>query len=206
MIIINIIIELTYVKILYFFSNVLTMNPEYHHPRSYYENLKIDFANKKSYYGNRDQNWGEKYGYTLAEPYNLIEIQNYEKKYNITIPPDLRNYLLNISRETIGAYPYIVELDEPECHYFFSNNTITNSNCACTRIYNCIDPTNCIQIGDKTHDELITLGFNPVYVIKTHENGCTNDHFISVGQHFYGKKCNYIDGGDGFSIDLPFKL
>lgn len=81
--------------------------------RQYYENLKWEFANKKSYYGNRDENWGEEYGYALAPPYKEFEIEEYEKKYNVKIPSNLRNYLVNISRETLGHYPYIVDLDEP---------------------------------------------------------------------------------------------
>lgn len=96
-------------------------NHTYDKPRSFYENEKKVFAKQLSYYGNRDKEWGERYGYDLAEPYSELIIQTYEEKYNIQIPEELRKYLVEISRETMGSYPYIITLDDPEREYLFGN-------------------------------------------------------------------------------------
>jgi hypothetical protein len=41
---------------------------------------------------------------------DLIEIENYEKLYDIRLPEHFRRYLLTVSSETIGSYSYKIEL------------------------------------------------------------------------------------------------
>ena len=167
--------------------------------REYYKEKKRLFANKKSYYNNRDKDWGEIYGYDLAEPYSEMEIHVYEQKYNIKLPLELRNYLINISRETIGYYPYIVQLSKPKCEYVYGNNTILNMRCSC----NGYCDGNCILMVDKCPKELIENGFHPIYILKTHTNGCSDDTFICLNEsdkNIYGQSCSY-DGDGNFYIN-----
>ncbi len=83
--------------------------------RSYYEIAKERFANKSysHYTYSHDKKNGEICGYTLEPPMKLEKIENYEHTFNLQLPKDFRNYLLNISSETIGCYPYKVTLYEP---------------------------------------------------------------------------------------------
>ena len=66
--------------------------------KDFYQSKKVNFANKLSYYGNKDEKWGEIYGYNLKSPYNIKEIEEYEKQNSFKLSNDLRYYLLNISK------------------------------------------------------------------------------------------------------------
>jgi hypothetical protein len=65
------------------------------------------FANSKSYYNDGTQKWGEdsKYGYELPLPYTEAEIVEFERKNDLTLPADFREYLLKVSRE-VYCYSY----------------------------------------------------------------------------------------------------
>jgi hypothetical protein len=157
--------------------------------RAYYEKKKTEFANRYSYYGNRDKKWGEKYGYTLEPPMKLETLEKYENTYNLKIPEKFRDYLLNISSETIGYYPYKLKLnDEPMLIFIHETRGISADD-------------------EHAYDEIKTdvkklheLGYYENYFIKTHENGCTDDDFLCVKGPKYGRKGSYIMGGDFFSI------
>lgn len=145
-------------------------------------------------YGNRDKKWGEIYGYTLEPPMELETIENYERAYKTRLPEDFRNYLLHISSETIGSYPYKIELHEPFVIF------IHDSNNTCPMF----DP----MIGDKFDEDnlgdvekLHELKYYENYFIKTHENGCTDDLYICIKGPKYGKEGMFHGGGDFFGVE-----
>ncbi len=190
------------------------MRDNYDKPRSYYANKKQKFQNKSTCNGfNKNGNTyiinGDTYGWeTLKNPYSEEEILNYELKYNIKIPINLRNYLINISRETIGSYPYTITLDEPMVYYFYMDSLSNSYDCSQdTGGRYCDHTKGCISMNDKEtseqlpEKELINRGFNPIYYIKTHENGCSEDDFLCVKGKYFGKTCNTPDGGSYFAVD-----
>lgn len=83
----------------------------YNTVRSYLKTKKEEFASKLSYC-TPPKPWGEEYGYTLADPYTLEEIEAYEKHIDERLPEDLRKYLLYVSREFVydSSYPQICHL------------------------------------------------------------------------------------------------
>ncbi len=81
------------------------MGDEYfNQPREFYKEEKKRVIFYRKMYGENSE---------LIEPYSEEEIQEYESKYKIKLPPNFRNYLINISRETIGSYIWTVELNKP---------------------------------------------------------------------------------------------
>lgn len=159
--------------------------------RSYYEKQKETFANE--YNNNRDKKWGEKYGYTLEPPMQLETIEKYEKTYDLQIPSQFRNYLLNISSETIGGYPYKVILHEPISFFIHESK---NYDVDGGIIFGGLD--------DKYRNDikkLNELGYYENYFIYTHENGCTDDDLLCVKGPKYGRYGGACDGGDYFSCE-----
>jgi hypothetical protein len=155
-------------------------NGLYNNSRNYYENEKRESKNK-----NKSD---------LEPPYTEEEIKTYEEKYNIKLPQDFRNYLVNISRETIGSYPYIVTLDKPSCEYIYNNGF----NASRSFYYH----AECMFDEDKelSKEELEKLNASAIYYIQTHSNGCSDDTYIIVGETCYGRECCYMNGGDSFII------
>lgn len=76
---------------------------------------KFIWACEYAYFGKL---YGEKYGFFLSNPYSEKEIINFEKKLSkesgeeIILPNNLRDHLLNVSREIfIYSYPIMFDLD-----------------------------------------------------------------------------------------------
>ena len=169
--------------------------------RSYYENKKIKFANSNYENGYKEGKYGEKYGFTLEDPMKLETIEKYEHTYNLQLPKRLRNYLLNISSETIGVYSYKIELDEPELIFIHK----IKDHCPDLSRHHDLEYDNLSDIK-KLHE----LGYYENYFIKTYVNGCTDDDFLCIKGPKYGRGGSYRAGGDYFrlddeSCDLQFK-
>ena len=80
--------------------------------KEFYTTKKEKFANtlEPEYYTNRKYN-GENYGYTLAKPYTEEEINTFEEKYDIKLDPNLKLYLLKVSKELfVASYPSVFDL------------------------------------------------------------------------------------------------
>lgn len=152
--------------------------------RSYYEDLKYDCVNRESYFNLKDE-----FGTDLAIPYTEKEIKEYEEKYDIQIPKLLRDYLINISRETIGYYPFIIELVEPDVIYV---NDKSNNNKYYSDFYN--------SGNDKLQEELLKKEYEQIYYIKTHTNGCTDDYYLCVKGKYYGLCCVFLYGRYGKDV------
>lgn len=85
----------------------------YRNVRTYVQNKKEAFASTLS--SDPPKQWGETYGYTLADPYTLSEIEAYERHIvEGRLPEDFREYVLNVSREFVykSSYPRICTLYE----------------------------------------------------------------------------------------------
>ena len=105
----------------------------------------------------------------------LETIEKYENTYNLRIPENFRYYLLNISSETMGRYPYKLELNyEPELIFIHESKKWAQEN-----------------EKDEYDEENL----------KTHTNGCTDDDYLCIKGPKYGNKGSYKWGGDYFSID-----
>jgi len=53
---------------------------------------------------------GERYGYDLLDPFTEEEVSTFESHYRVNLPQSFRNYLLLVSQEFPGYYPYTVSL------------------------------------------------------------------------------------------------
>lgn len=168
---------------------------------SYYKTQKETFANKYSYYDKRDKKWGERYGYTLEPPMKLEEVENYEHTFNLQLPKDFRNYLLNISSETMGVYPYKVDLLHEPVMYFIheSKNVCPYYDNECNFDDGKFNEEE--NLDDDDIKKLHELGFYKNYFIRTHSNGCTDDDFLCIKGPKYGKAGSHKSGADYFSID-----
>lgn len=152
-------------------------------------------------------NLGDEFGYDLAPPFTEEEVTDYERDYDITLHPKFRNYIINISRETIASYPFIITLDQPYHSYIFGdtfdkNNYITfNDYCStcywyCRRKRKHPGDATCIPLYDD--DGNISPGFISVYFIKTQ---CCEDTYICVGDNFHGFKCGRGGGDEYFYVE-----
>ncbi len=163
---------------------------DYTKPREYYEKKKEEFLNTKSFYDTKPRR--EQYGNTLAPPYTKEEVEEYEKDCGVRIPSDLRKYLINISRETIGSYPDIITLHEPIIEYFYKDEDSTYPNFKPEvekQIYD--DEGYCLPF-----EKMVELGYHRVKLLFTHQNGCTDDDFICIKGKFYGDEFRYGPNGD----------
>lgn len=167
--------------------------------RSYYEKQREEFANRPECFGDGRSNkkMGDLYGYTLAPPMDVSDIEKYEDLYDLRIPESLRRYLLTISSETIGYYSYNLEKSfdsEPELIFIHETRDISAHD----------DKDVDIFVDDDKLDinKLHELGYYENYFIKTHENGCTYDDYLCVKGPKYGQCGSYKDGADFFSMDF----
>lgn len=127
----------------------------------------------------------------------LEEIEKYEHKFNLQLPKDFRNYLLNISSETIGYYPYIISLYSPTLLFIHETENCCPDN---SDIFP--DKLFCeVNLDEETVKKLHDLGYYENYFIKTHSHGCTEDSYLCVKGPKYGKQGSYQGGGDYFATD-----
>ncbi len=167
--------------------------------KQYYEQRKLNFVNSSLFNAKR-------HGYTLTEPYTIQEIQDYENKYNVKIPNEYKNYLLNIPKEFVGSYPYIINLlQEPLTLYFYKDNDAASfMDCCLFKHWNDECEDNCDEtlVSEKYTPEQITeKGFNINYFLQVEQNGCTENVFVCVKGNFFGKRGFSCAGGDYFQVE-----
>jgi len=78
--------------------------------KKYYKEKKKTWALKKTYYAEGGL-WGDEYGYELAKPYTIEEVEEAEKEFGEKYPTSLVIYLTQVSREIFAdSYPVIFGL------------------------------------------------------------------------------------------------
>jgi hypothetical protein len=79
--------------------------------KTFYTNKKIKWADSLDYYTPQNK-WGERYGYELAKPFTLEEVDEFEKKNCINLPKDFKIYLIQVSKEIfVSMYPTKINLN-----------------------------------------------------------------------------------------------
>ena len=135
--------------------------------KSYYEDRK------KIYCINNNNNYSK-----LADPYTEEEILNFENENDLKIPNELRTYLINISRESIALYPYIIKLDVFDV--FLEKNGYEPN-------YQDLDELNIID-----HDKImIERGCTKNYFMTINYSGCDYSEFLCVKGPHYNYVFNY---------------
>lgn len=167
--------------------------------KSFYNNKKKVFANSINYtkYSwtkgpdgktvteRSGEPYGERYGYTLKEPYSLEKVEEFEKFHNIILDSDLKDYLTKISREIyVYSYPEVFCLtltDIGTCQIpedtTFIESCIENHNENCSK--DC-DEDDCWL---SMTDGMIDIG----------EGGCSFSHAIVLKGNHQGTTW-YCDG------------
>lgn len=142
--------------------------------REYYEKKKLDLSNRHDSNGKK---LGEIIEFTLAPPFTEVEVLDYELKYDFKFPKVIRDYIVNISRETIGRYPYIIEFYEPAMSYLDKDGY-------------------CLAYKDdsETDEDLNKRGFYKNYFLEILHNG-ENDGYDSDYYDY-----NYGDDDDSICI------
>jgi hypothetical protein len=158
-----------------------------------------EYITKKINYG-KDKNIIVGPGPILLDSLPIEIVDEYENKYNLTLPEDFRNYILNVSRETIGYYTYEIKLGEFKKPWkvWLEDD----------KLYNC-------EFGARykddastekyTKDEMRDRGYSENYFIKVFENGCTDDDFLCVKGPHKGEWWKSINGGDYFSCSFSIR-
>jgi hypothetical protein len=183
--------------------------------KKFYTNKKETFANtlEPEYYSNRKYNgesfgypqtssWLSKnykiiYGYEFASPYTEEEINTYEADLNTNLDPNLKLYLLKVSRELfVTGYPSIFELDTERSCLIPENKTMWNAGDCCIHgKYGCINNMeNCTDDCPGIYDGMSQIGMR----------GCSFDDFIVVKGNHIGSIWN-SDGDAVYKMDVTFK-
>jgi hypothetical protein len=129
----------------------------------------------------------------LKPPYEEQEVLEYEEKHDIRFPEDFRNYLINISRETIGGYPQTFSLNltyGPEKTFIYKDETDDD------KYYDWIKTQECSE-----DEHAIKNGFHPILYERIIINGCTGDFFLCVKGKYYGHLLSYNDYIGCLTID-----
>lgn len=162
--------------------------PTWDEVRAFYSKRKEDWAKTKSYYSGNPE-WGIQYGYQLAPPYSVQEVEQSEALMGCTFPDDLRDYLTTVSRELFaGGYPMIFHLPQGDIGSFQVplDTTLWDYVTCLThrRFKDC--PEDCPDVVEC--GGYVTVG----------DGGCTDqDYLIIKGNHL---GTIWSDGGGGDSI------
>jgi len=107
--------------------------------KEYYENIKKEIINHEK---RRHRATDLVTSVTLEPPIKLENIEEYEKRNDLKLPKDFRNYLLHISGETLDSYSLIIDLTKTPEEYIINeseNYFITLFKNGCMRdLYLCI--------------------------------------------------------------------
>lgn len=194
----------------------------------YYNNEKLKYI--KQYYDDNQKYYYKKIlknldlflqtiNVTLYPTINLTTIEEYEKKYDLTLPPHLRNYLLFISCELIRNYSlqfenyviyklYLIKLKEPELHF------IHNESRMCHLHDNNLDNIEAYDNWDlnanTATDEIIKIlndnGYYANYFIIIDDY--TDDHrhniYVCIKGQYYGYEALWDDANNYLYIDKLF--
>lgn len=166
--------------------------------KEFYTNKKHTFANtlEPECYSSRKLN-GESFGYTLALPYLEQEIIDFEIKHGIKLDPNLRLYLLNVSRELfVASYPSIFDLEiESPCTIPEHETMWNEGDCHIHGEYgNANNTDNCTDDCSNMFDGMVNIG----------TYGCTFDDFIVVKGNNIGSIWN-SDGDTLYKQNTTFR-
>lgn len=136
----------------------------------YYKDKKESYAQSLDNYRPQRKR-GEKYGYTLAEPFTEFEVSMFELQNDVSLDPNFRIYLTKISKEVfIGSYPSIIQLPQkigmckiPEDKTFYSYSYLNDD--------------------EDDNEGVITIA----------ENGCTSSDVIIVKGTHKGEVWRVVD-------------
>jgi hypothetical protein len=164
------------------------------------------FDKDRKYYENeKNKKWGNKYG-ALMEPYLEKDIINFETTNKFKLPKNLRNYLINVSKENItGYYPRKIEL---EFHLYFLDKN--GKNLYLTKeLFEKFLYVQYVASELDDNEKTVLLecenyakkfGYFLNYFMSIEENGCTCDTYLCINGPFYEKIGGLCNGGDWFEI------
>mgnify|MGYP001561723230 CR=1 FL=1 len=188
--------------------------------RAYYENKRMEIMARLNLRDvrNRNQKYGDKYGFTLASPFEESEVSDFELKYDVEIPKGFRDYLTTISRETIDCYPYTIRLDMDneddndngyehyldedgfDIYYHLGDGYFDKDRKMAKIVLDLID--------NNEEEKLNKLGFYKNYFIQIYDNGYSdcNDNLCIKGIHYgkIGKHGRMYD--EGFEFFSAYEL
>lgn len=119
----------------------------------------------------------------LLPPYNENEIIEFEKKTNTIIPIILREYLLNISRETRSFYSHVIELKIDLSCYLNENGQNESESDSQSQSES---KSNSQSESESESDSEIAYDDKKSYFIKINEKGCNIGDFLCIKGPFYG--------------------
>lgn len=131
----------------------------------------------------------------MKPPYTLKELDDYEKKYDVSIRRDVKDYLSTVSRQIgKGEYSHVFGISsDPFFVYFRKGETDTEDHCSGPFGKHDCDVEKCFEFYDsqgncvKTDKEMEKLGFVKVRFKKLVERGCTDDYYLIIGKHYNGQ-------------------
>lgn len=78
--------------------------------KQHYQSKKEAWALKSAYFS-KGELWGDRYGFTLADPFTRQELDAFQEATGIEMPSDLYEYLVYVSREIfVCLYPVVFSL------------------------------------------------------------------------------------------------